>query len=120
VRRAFSASPSGAQTYMAALAVAVTLYRRWDPNLIDLQDVYDFRDRMVDVSTSSLTDEADEALDAAAARWASSMGMNEEDSRRVGRALIMAGERLATWLIKYPRPKLNQCRHWVYLTSTGK
>jgi hypothetical protein len=119
IRRSLASSPAGAQAFLGALAVAVTLYRRWDPTLIDLQDVYDFHDRMVDPAKSDLTAPGKEALDTAAERWAKAQELNEEEAQRVGLALVGAGERLAEWLTRYPRPKLPQCKPWVYLANSS-
>jgi hypothetical protein len=119
IRRALAASPAGAQAFLGALAVALTLYRRWDPTLIDLQDVYDFHDRMVDPATADLTPTAKDALDTAAERWANAQDLKEEESKRVGLALVGAGERLAGWLSRYPRPKPPQCKPWVYLGNNA-
>jgi hypothetical protein len=100
--------------------VALSLYRRWDPTLIDLQDVHDFHDRMVDTVANDLTPAAKEALDAAVEKWARAQGLKDEESVRAGRAMLAAGERLARWLVKTPRPKANQCRNWVYLGPTAR
>ncbi|MBW3625028.1 MAG: hypothetical protein KY468_16645 [Armatimonadetes bacterium] len=120
VRRALHSSPSGAQAYLGALVVALALYRRWDPTLIDLQDVYDFHDRMVDTAAGDMTPAVKESLDTFAEKWARAQGLNEQESMRVGRALLGAGERLARWLVRYPRPKASQCKNWVYLGVGGR
>lgn len=120
VKRALHSSPAGAQAYLGALVVAHALYRRWDPGLIDLQDVHDFHDRMVDTEAGDMTPAAKESLDAAAEKWARQQGLNETESNRVGRALVGAGERLARWLVRYPRPKANQCKNWVYLSPSAR
>ncbi len=115
VRRALASTAAGAQAYMGALVVATLLYRRWDPAMVDLQDVHDFHDRMVDTVNNDLSPAAREALDAAAERWAKAQSLTEEESRRVGLALLGAAERLSAWLVRYPRPKARQLRQWVYL-----
>jgi hypothetical protein len=65
-----------------------------------------------------MTPAAKEALDAAVEKWARAQGLKDEDSVRAGRAVLAAGERLARWLVRYPRPKAAQCRNWVYLGPT--
>jgi hypothetical protein len=115
IRQALSSSPAGSQAYLGALVVSLTLYRRWDPRLIDLQDVYDFRDRMVDDVAGDLNAAARDALETSAEKWTQAQEMSEEEARRVGLALTGAAERLSKWLLRYPRPKANQSRNWVYL-----
>lgn len=114
VETAVGSEHGGADAVGAALVVALTMYGRWDLELVDLGDVLEFRARHFDATMGRVCSEVRESLLKAAREWGG------EDSERVEYVLMRAVDRLEGFLFETGEVTVKSCRGRVWISQHAK